>query len=283
MKTIAIYHKDCTDGTTAAAVVLKKYPDAQVFPLSHGFEPHELEPILQLAEKGDRILTVDCILGVKEFLAKGFEVLSLDHHIGIKEEMAELARTNKKFTFVFDNSKSGASLSWTYLFPQEPMPEIIKYVEDVDLWNWKYGNDSKEIGNSMFLLTNKPEEVLKLFSSPLDSIKRDGKAISAYTTYIVKEATEKTEPIYISISGHKVPFYNITTLKSESGNVLSQIRNEAVGLFSIDGHKVKISLRCLDGHKPTALDLAQALGGGGHVKAAGAGMPLTDFIKSIVI
>jgi oligoribonuclease NrnB/cAMP/cGMP phosphodiesterase (DHH superfamily) len=281
MKTIAIYHKDCTDGTSAAAVVLKKFSDALLFPLSHGFEPHELEPILSSAQVGDSIYMVDCALGVQEFLQAGHKVTIIDHHAGIEAEMTSLAKQNKNVTYIFDNSKSGASLCWSYFFPKEKIPEIIKLVEDADIWKWEFGNDTKYVGAFLYLLTNKPHEVLGLFDSPLEPIKEAGKAITAYTDYVVDSAVAKTEPIYLHIGNHKVPFYNITTLKSESGNKLSVARGEPVALFSIDGNKVKISFRSTDGQKTTALMLAQELGGGGHKNAAGAGMPLERFIASI--
>lgn len=281
-KTIAIYHKDCTDGTTAAAVVLKKFPDALVFPLSHGFEEHELDEILNSITLNDMVFTVDCVIGVKELLAKGFKVTSLDHHIGVKEEMQALSTKDKNFTFIFDNTKSGASLSWSYFFPNEKVPELIAYVEDADLWTWKYGSDTKDVGNSLFFLTNKPEEIVKLFGAPLEAIKKEGAVISKYNDYMIGMAVDKTEPIYIQVGTHRVPLYNITILKSESGNKLTTLRGETVGLFSIDGNKVKISFRSLTGQKPSALDIAQLLGGGGHVNASGAGMHLDEFIKALV-
>jgi uncharacterized protein len=162
MKTIAIYHKDCTDGTTAAAVVLRKFPEAKVFPLSHGFETHELEAILKEISLGDQIFTVDCVIGVPELLALGHKVTSIDHHIGIKEEMFELSRSNKDFTFIFDNDRSGASLTWITFFPDEKMPEVIKLVEDGDLWKGKYGKDTKDVANYLLKLANKPEEISTL-------------------------------------------------------------------------------------------------------------------------
>lgn len=282
MKTIVIYHKDCIDGTAAAAVVLRKYPEALLFPLGHSFEPHEFEPVLSHATQGDQIFTVDCVIGVPELLKTGCNVTSIDHHIGIQEQMTALAKTNDKFTFVFDNTKSGATLSWSYFFPNEKMPEILKYIEDADIWTWKYGNDTRNVGSLIFPLANKPHDVLNLFTAPIEPIIRDGGIITAYTTNLIDNAVEKTEPIYLKIGEHRVPFYNITVLKSESGNKLSTLRKEAVALFSIDGDKVKISFRSLDGQKPQALELAQALQGNGHKNAAGAGMSLKTFISSIV-
>jgi len=32
---------------------------------------------------------------------------------------------------------SGAVLAWQYFMPNEPVPDLLRYVEDQDLWNWK--------------------------------------------------------------------------------------------------------------------------------------------------
>ncbi|MDO8579716.1 MAG: phosphoesterase [bacterium] len=282
MKTIAIYHKDCADGTTAAAVVLKKFPNALLFPLSHGFKPEELEPIVREAKTGDQIYTVDCVLGAREFLAGGFKIISIDHHIGSEEKNRELMNKNKNFTFVFDNKKSGASLAWDYFFPEEKKPELIKLVEDRDLWIWKYGQKTKDVGNSLFMLVNRPDEVLKLFDKSLDIIEKEGAVISRFTNMIIEHGVKTTDPIMVRVGTYIVPFYNITINKSESGNILATEKVCAVGLFTIDGSEVKISFRSLDKQNPSALELALLLDGGGHQNASGAKMELADFMKSIV-
>jgi len=282
MKTIVIYHKDCSDGTTAAAVVLRKFPDALLFPLNHGFEASELDPILNIAGTGNTIFTVDCVLGVKNFLERGFAVISIDHHSSAKNEYKELAKENPNFTFIFDNEKSGASLVWDHFFPDEEKPEIIKLVEDRDLWRWQYGEKTKNIGYSLHMFANKPEEVLKFFEGSLENLEREGLVINHFMTKIIEHSVEKTAPIMIRIGDYIVPFYNITVNKSESGNLITTKINKAVGLFTIDGNKVTISFRSLDGQSPSALELAKALDAGGHKNASGAKMNLADFIKSIV-
>ncbi len=281
MKTIAIYHKDCTDGTGAAAVVIKKYPDALTYPLGHGYEAHELEPILSSAQIGDRILFVDCAIGAKEFLAKGLPITIIDHHAGVNAELNDMAAKDKNLTYIFDNSKSGSSLTWATLFPNEKTPELIKFIEDQDLWNWKYGSETKDVNNAIFTYTNMPEVIVKLFDAPLEALKKEGAAVSRYNDYMISHMVKTTEPLNLKVGEWKVPMYNITVHKSEGGNQLSKIRNAAVGLFSIDGDKVKISFRSIDGQKPDALDIAKALGGGGHRNSTGAGMKLSDFLTSI--
>ena len=47
-KVVVIYHKDCIDGTTAAAVVLRRFPEAKLFPLSHDPSVDDLEKVLAI-------------------------------------------------------------------------------------------------------------------------------------------------------------------------------------------------------------------------------------------
>ncbi len=282
MKTIAIYHKDCSDGTTAAAVVLKKFPGALLFPMSYGYPPDEMSPIVAQAELGDQIFTVDTVMGAKEFLAVGHKVVSIDHHEGVQAEYAALAKANPAFTFVYDNDKSGASGTWAYLFPGEDMPELVKYVEDFDLWNWKYGDKTKAVASYLFMIMNDPGKTLELFDAPLDGIFTEGGAIARYGDFMVDRSIKNVEPLELKAGAHTVHVYNITQNKSEAGNKLAIERKSAVGLFTIHGKDVRISFRSLDGQVPSALDIATALGGGGHHNASAASIPFDEFIKAIV-
>ncbi|HVY56035.1 MAG TPA: hypothetical protein VHC46_09795, partial [Thermodesulfobacteriota bacterium] len=89
-KTIAIYHKDCSDGTTSAAVVSKKYPGALLFAMSHGATAEEIAELIAQTTPRDRVLTVDCVIGAKEFLAAGRKVTSIDHHASVRDEYMAL-------------------------------------------------------------------------------------------------------------------------------------------------------------------------------------------------
>jgi oligoribonuclease NrnB/cAMP/cGMP phosphodiesterase (DHH superfamily) len=283
MKIFAIYHKDCIDGTTAAAIVLKRFPEAILFPLGHyGNTPEDIDAIVKAAKTAEKIFTVDCAIGAKELLKAGLAVTTIDHHIGIKEEMSAIAKDNPSFTFVFDNEKSGASLSWSYFFPGEPLPEIVKFVEDRDIWKNAFGGDTDAVNNYLFMYMNKPEEVIKFLDAPVEDIKRDGNVISRYAKIIIEHASEGVEPIMVRVGEYIVPFYNIAGFRSEIGNILCEKNGKAVGLFSIDGDKVKISLRSKDGQTPSALDLAKKINGGGHRNDSGAGMTLKELMSSIV-
>lgn len=281
-KVVAIYHKDCSDGTTAAAVVLKKFPDAHVFPLSHSYTKDDTALILAILDSETEIYTIDCGLGLKEILPLGYKVTTLDHHIGIKEEFENLAKDNPNFTYVFDNNKSGASLSWSYFFPDEQMPELIKYVEDFDLHILKYKNTYNVLAYvSMF--ENKPEKMLEIMSHDLTEIINKGQVITDYI-YVAVEKEKNVKPVMLKIGKYEVPGFNITGegIKSHLTHALYKKFGRTVVVFKIEGDKVKYSFRCDDNHTPSALEIASQIGGGGHRNASGAATTIKQFLEMII-
>ncbi|MDB5224750.1 MAG: putative phosphoesterase, dhha1 [Candidatus Adlerbacteria bacterium] len=277
---LATYHKDCIDGTTAAAVLLRKFPEAQLFPLKHGYAPEDIAPALAALTPKTVVYTLDCGLGVQEFLTAGNKVTTIDHHIGGKEEFETLVQNNPNYTYIFNNDKSGASLTWATLFPDEAQPELIALVEDSDLWKHQLGDDTKHVNNYLSMYRDDPATVRILIDSSLSEIKDKGKVITAYADKEVESQT-KILPITIRIKDWDVSAYNITVYQSAAGNILSGKLEKAVALFTIKGDQVRISFRSKDGQTPIALELAQSLGGGCHNNAAGANMPLKDFLQVI--
>ncbi|MFN3788287.1 MAG: phosphoesterase, partial [Sulfurihydrogenibium azorense] len=131
MKTVCIYHKNCTDGTTAAAILLLKYPDCKLFPLDHNYREEEFQPILDEVDKDTTVYIVDFSIKqpfFEKLVSKAKEVINIDHHISVKDMLEEFTKKYSNFKLVFDNDKSGASLTWQYLFGSNP-PDIVKYVE----------------------------------------------------------------------------------------------------------------------------------------------------------
>ncbi len=283
-KVVCIYHKNCTDGTTSAAVLLKKFPNCKLFPLNHNYKEDDINQILEAIDKDTVVYITDFSLkpeDLKKVLEKAKKVINIDHHIGVKETLEKIAKEYTNFEFVFDNDHSGASLTWKYLFG-EPIPELIKYVEDKDIWRWKYKEDTKYVDAYLIMLTDKPEEMKNLIEADIEKIKEKGKIISEFMDYLVNKFVENTNPTYLKIGNFVVKGFNAVWFQSEIGNKLSIKYNEPVALFSINGDFVKLSFRSVEGQKQNALQLAKLLGGGGHKHAAGAGISLNEFCNMIV-
>ena len=56
----------------------------------------------------------------------------IDHHASAAKDLD--GWFNPRFDSVFDMQKSGAMLAWDYFFPAQEAPEIVRYVQDRDIW-----------------------------------------------------------------------------------------------------------------------------------------------------
>lgn len=277
-----IYHKDCIDGTAAAGVVLKKFPHAQAFPLAHNYTPEEIDTILDLTDPSAHVYIVDTTVGLAECLTRGHQVTVIDHHISESTRISEVAGRYSNLTYVFDNAKSGASLAWSYLFPDTAPPALILHIEDNDLWKHTLGENTEHVTHYLSLWNNDPRAIVSLFDAPLDGIVEKGRMLTTYAHTMVGRYI-LLEPITIRIGRHDVLAYNITDYQSPCGNALARENGSAVALYTIMGNTVKFGFRSLSTHEPSALDLATALGGGGHRNESGASILLSDFISRIQI
>ncbi len=282
-KVVCVYHKNCTDGTTAAAILLKKFPNCKLFPFEHKYKDEDFQNLLNEIDQKTTVYIVDFAFpqeDMEKILKKAKKVVVIDHHIGVYEPLKQLASRYQNLEYVFDNNRSGASLTWFYFFG-EPIPELVRLVEDKDIWTWKYGDKTKYVNAFLFMYTNQPEKVKEMLEEDVDELLEKGKIISEYTDYIIETFVEKAKPTYLRIGEYLVKGYNAGLFQSEIGNILSSKLGEPVALFNISGDFVKISFRSCEGQKPTALELAKKLGGGGHKHAAGAGIPIQKFCNMI--
>lgn len=286
MKTVCIYHKNCTDGTTSAAILLMKHPDCYLFPFDHNYKEEDLSNLLSQIDKDTTVYIVDFSLkpsDLKEVIQRAKEVINIDHHISAKEILNSFAQQHNNFKFVFDNNSSGASLTYKYLFGEQ-IPDIVKYVEDKDIWKWEFREETKYVNDYLFLFTNQPEKIKDIIQNEdIKDILEKGKIISEYTNYLIITFVDRAKDLFIKIGDYKVRAYNTGLFQSEIGNLLSTKFDQAVCLFSINGDYAKLSFRSLDHHNPSALDLAKLLNGGGHRNAAGASVSLAEFCNMLLI
>ena len=133
-KPLVIYHYPCLDGFTAAWAVWKAHPDWEFYPAKHGDAPPDVT--------GRDVYIVDFsykrpILLVMADWANSITIL--DHHKTAQEDLKDLAEeTRTRIEVLFNMDKSGARLAWEYFHPGADVPELVKYVEDRDLWRFKY-------------------------------------------------------------------------------------------------------------------------------------------------
>lgn len=287
---VAIYHQNCKDGTTAAAIFLQAIPHIALFPLSHGYTKDDLATIIEHLTPDTTLYIVDFSLSHDDLVAvaeHAKEVIILDHHISAKEDLEKAAMESKKITYTFDNNRSGASLAWLHLHPDESLPELVQLVEYSDTGNWHKDERTKYTNAYITPKVNQPEAMVPALSLPFEDIITKAEEMDELIRYLIDSYVEKTEPITLTMGEHTVIGYNMglstQILKSSIGSILARKHNQTVAIFRITGDNVRIAFRGIDEAEPSAQDLAELHGGGGHRNAAGASMPLKDFVNMIQI
>lgn len=286
---IGIYHGDCIDGTMAAAILLKKFPDIKLFSLKHGYSKDDFQKIVDRVEKDATIYIVDFSLPLpnieKLHVKQPNKIITIDHHIGVKEQLEEIDKSYSYFSYIFDNKKSGASLAWSYFF-EEKLPEIVGLVERGDLNLDMQEKDVQYSGFLLIPLMNKPEKMMRVLEMPIDEILRKGGEVGDFAEYLMGHYLEKAAPITVLVDDNPIVSYNVAfnieRLRSTVGARLVKKHKSTILLFRIVGNSVNCSFRSNDELNPSALLLAESLGGGGHRNASGARVTLKEFCNMIV-
>lgn len=168
----------------------------------------------------------------------------------------------------FDMNRSGAAIAWNYFHPHEPLAEILAYVQDRDLWQWKLPN-SREI-NEALQQTNLDFALWSNLSIP--ELLAQGRPLYQASQRRIDQIVENTGSS--DILGFIVPSVETDTLVSDTAERLIQLNPEApfVAVYNhaedVQGRTfTKFSLRS-DGRTDVSA-IARQLDGGGHANAAG--------------
>jgi len=156
-----------------------------------------------------------------------------------------------------------------FFFPGEPVPPLIQFVEDRDLWLWKVP-DSKAFNVAQDMVPFEFADWEKLLDP--DQIKNQiekGKTILQYKDSIVNRICEKA--VKVMWNGRRVYSVNSCVFQSEVGNVLSS-RDDCdfavIWDYNQEEKYFGVSLRSSNDVDDVSV-VAKKQGGGGHPRAAG--------------
>lgn len=272
---------NCSDGTMAAAVFLRKFPEGKTFPLSHGATDADFSPALDAAEDASEVYFLDCEIGYKQFLPKGYKITVIDHHVSTHDDLVKEGEASPNLTYIFDNEKSGASLAWGHFFPDEEMPELIRYIEDADLWRLAYGDTTIGVRTYCSKFWNRPKDMLGLLSVPIEEIQEKGKTLFEFMDAAIHNSLLHIGSLSLVVGPYIVRAYNVTMFQPVVGMRLSKDTGEVALCYTIEGDMVRTSIRSHEGQSPTALEVGELLGGGGHKHMAGAEVPTATFFSML--
>ena len=269
--TIVIYHADCIDGFTAAWSFWMVHPEWEYYPAKHGYPAPDVT--------GKYVYFLDFSYKkpvLEDMLKTAKHITIIDHHKSTVKELEDFYHIN--LSSIFDMNKSGASLAWKYvnkIDDWEEIPSLIRYIEDYDLWRFKYKNTKRinsYLGSQPYDF-NVWSSIYSTFeeedADEIDTILAIGESlINKQTKDVNFFLTKKFRYVIGEIETWLVnaPFW----LASDIGHELS-LTNPFGATYYYDGQKYIFSLRSNESN-PECLDvseIARTYGGGGHRNAAG--------------
>lgn len=284
MKKACFYHAGCPDGFGAAWAVRGTWGEDAYY-IARGHEDR-----VNVAEWQDALVAfVDIAPGRDELSAladSAAQVLVVDHHVTALDRLtADSGFVNEieadGHVLHFDMNHSGAVLAWQVFRPDEPVPDLLRYVEDQDLWNWALP-DSDAVNAAIATHPRDWESWTALAALPIEALVEQGKPILRANQLEIERRLEHARPA--ALGTERIEAVNALTNRSQLGHELAQ--RAAFGkqwglVYRVEGAEIfgtLYSIGELDVSK-----IAVELGGGGHKNAAGFRMSLERWLKDFVI
>lgn len=285
MNTYVLYHANCADGFGAAcAAHLRFNSKAQYLPVAYG------KPLPEMVD-GAEVYILDFSYPrhvLVELAQRVSKLVVLDHHETAREALEGLPGA------FFDMSKSGARLAWEYFHHGTEAPELLRYVEDRDLWRWALP-ESRELSAA---LATYPQDFHVWLgwiyqADGLEVLKQEGRAILRAQRQLVERQCWNVRSGLFNQICQWVELFggsNIISREEEREGVrhwwapvvnatchVSEVGEYLLGKFP-DAPFVGVYLDKADGSRMWSLRsrkdfdcsvVAKAFGGGGHKQAAG--------------
>lgn len=266
MKPLVIYHGNCADGFGAAwCFHFRDEAGYDFHPGVYQNNPPDVE--------GRDVFLVDFSYRrpvVEDMLTRARSITLIDHHKSAIDDLKPLLDTGQIQGLV-DIEHSGAMLAWQWLFGDEPAPQLLRHVEDRDLWRFALPH-TREIQANLFSHDYDFAVWDRLMSEPALDLIPGGAAIERKHMKDIQELLPLcTRPM--RIGGHVVPVANMPyTMSSDAATMLAQDHPFAACYY--DGPEYRMfSLRSTDAGLDVS-EIAKQYGGGGHRNASGFRYPL---------
>jgi oligoribonuclease NrnB/cAMP/cGMP phosphodiesterase (DHH superfamily) len=262
--------RPCMDGLFAAAIAKLAIPNATLIPAEYGNPPE-----LKLSEH-DLVYLLDLSYPhavIQNWTTSGASVKMVDHHKTAQSDLD--GWMNPQFDSVFNMQKSGAMLAWETFFPDEKAPDVVRYVQDRDIWIKALpGCDLCSLGLSEAMHDRTFDQCLEIAIAALDQRNvdrwiRDGEKVNQEMQSAIESAVSRAK--WRIVGGWNVPTVRVQKPReiqaySDIGNALIKRFPEAPFACVMVGSG--FALRSIDDRLDVST-IAKSLAGGGHRNASG--------------
>lgn len=257
-----LYHDDADGFASAYALWLTHKDTANYIAVQYS------QPVPEIPE-GTKILYVVDFSYKREIceeLVKKYQVHIYDHHKTAEKELEGLDYAT------FDPTLSGCGLVWNTYYSR-PMPELLRYVQDRDLW--KFELPYSDIINMCIATLPHDFALWQAHCNSADFFPNAfaaGSAIKAFRDGQIKAALRDVRIMRLHFEEgtyYEIPVVNCSANVSEVGNVLcAEYPDAPFSASYCDRRDVRSwSLRSVGEFDVSAI--ARMFGGGGHRNAAG--------------
>ena len=270
---LVLYHgRSCPDGFAAALAARLYYGDAvECLGLDHG-DIKTVDDLPPLQGRAVYILDFSFDAPIlKDIEQRAAKLVLLDHHKSAAEKLTGFAC--RCGVVHFDMGKSGARLAWEFFHPDATLPDLVRYVEDRDIWAWKY----PESAAFLAALDMEPfdffrwAQIAAFTRSELEAFMARGQAMDEKFTKLATDLAEGAQPI--AFNGQQGLMVNAPgVFHSLVGDLLSRKSGTFALMWNAGkGGVIKVGLRSQRGFD--CIPLAESMGGGGHPQACGFKLP----------
>ena len=282
VRRVCFYHAGCPDGLGAAWAVRQAWGEsAEYTPRGHD-DTIDVESF-----DGAMLAYVDIAPSNDELIALAdiaAQVVVLDHHLSSRERIeADLAVANalegRGHEVRFDLDHSGAVLAWQYFGGDEPVPDLLRYVEDQDLWTWKLPR-SQEVNAAIGSYALRFDVWDDLIRRPIEELAREGESLVRANRTEVDRALNSSTTVVIGT--RPVEAVNASTNRSSIGHELA--RRARFGqpwgcVYRLVGDRLFATLYSIGDFDVS--EIAAQFGGGGHRNASGFSVPLRRWLEML--
>ncbi len=269
---LCFYHSADLDGKMSAAIVKKKYPNCELYPINYG----EQIP-WDLIHENLNIIIVDFCFQPHELMIKIKEkcknMIWIDHH-----RSAINSLTDEQFDGIRDITYAGCELAWKYFF-DDNIPLPIKLLGRYDVWDHSnesfWENEILPFQYGIRLHCNTPEDLLKYLdlynkcgSQLINDVIREGQICLKYQNLQNKEYA-KRYAYFVNWQGYCCCCINIGMSNSTIFDSITDLYDIMVVYCNTNSKSYTISLYSKSSSGIDVSSIASKYGGGGHANAAG--------------
>jgi oligoribonuclease NrnB/cAMP/cGMP phosphodiesterase (DHH superfamily) len=265
---LVIYHARCADGFGAALAAWLFYEgQAEFLPCNHGDmkTPADIPDV-----DGRAVYILDFSFDaeiLREVEQRAAKLVMLDHHKSAAEKLTGFAC--RCGVVHFDMAHSGARLAWDFFQASQPTPDLVRYIEDRDLWNWAYPESAGFLAalDMEAMEFKRWAEIAAFTPEQTAAFMARGQAMDEKFCKLAEDIAAQAEPVeFNGLTGLMVNapgvFHSLIgdMLAKQSGTFALMWSANKKGLIKV-GLRSRSDFNCIP--------LAESMGGGGHAQACG--------------